>query len=237
MRTFTAAADSVSVNSCSTCCCVGVPARKTEQGVVQIRYAPWIMPQGNGARLIDRNDFIIEKTVSNDPVVPSGGAMLVAANAQQLLLVDTPDTIDLSTLISGASGPVTISIVSLAGPEHGVATIAGTDLTYTPASGYKGLDRLYYRVQEDDSNRYVVGQITYRIGQPIATQVAPLLEPVYVSDPIVDSNRHEMSFMLHVTEQARLGEVYRLTIRQYSYDCNGRTTYHESCYDIAIGKC
>ena len=46
-----------------------------------------------------------------------------------------------------------------------------------------------------------------------------------------------LRFPVAISPGAKVGDIYRLTIRAPAMDCDGTTYYHVSCYDITIGKC
>jgi hypothetical protein len=65
---------------------------------------------------------------------------------------DIPKTIDVQANDIETNGDLmTTTIVTGEGPANGVAIVVGTDIQYTPNSGYTGLDMLQYAVCDDNS--------------------------------------------------------------------------------------
>ena len=84
---------------------------------------------------------ITERVVS---VTGSGTAPLPTATATTMTVqASTPTTLDLAGFISGTG---TLSVRITAAPTHGVATVSGTRVTYTPAANYLGPDAFSYEV-------------------------------------------------------------------------------------------
>ncbi|MES2932833.1 MAG: autotransporter domain-containing protein [Pseudomonadota bacterium] len=77
----------------------------------------------------------ISITVIAAPPTVSPAALVVAA--------DTAGSIDLATVVSGPTF-TGINIAITAAPTHGVASLNGTRLTYTPARGFVGADALSF---------------------------------------------------------------------------------------------
>jgi hypothetical protein len=74
----------------------------------------------------------------------------VAANDTATLPADQSATINVlanDTSAGGTLNPASISIV--VAPTHGTAVVANGAVTYTPATGYSGLDTFQYSVQDN----------------------------------------------------------------------------------------
>lgn len=84
---------------------------------------------------------ITERVVS---LTGSGTAPLPTAGAATLTVpASTPTTLDLAPFISGTG---TLGVRLTAAPANGTATVAGTRVTYTPATGFLGADAFSYEV-------------------------------------------------------------------------------------------
>ncbi len=77
----------------------------------------------------------VELTITVDTLAPTANAL------NFILPLNTPTTIDLAPFISGSaiSGIVVMTV-----PAHGVASVNGTKLTYTPATDFFGADSFTY---------------------------------------------------------------------------------------------
>lgn len=77
-------------------------------------------------------------------------------------------TLNPTTNDSGNPGTVTI----LGGPSHGTATVNGSNVIYTPNSGYVGFDTIYYQICDAFCNTYCdSAMIIYRVIDEIIINV------------------------------------------------------------------
>lgn len=220
-----------------SCCCLPIKAVPGETNKVSLNYAAWAAPLG-GRGLVGSPAISIQ----NITPAPSSGANLppVTALQQAVTTVSTPLA---GTVATGASDPealaLTFAHVPLYGPTNGTVTIAQNgSYTYTPAGGFVGYDSFAYSATDGEkitTNRVVV---TVNPASPSPALPAPVIAPV-VSFPASRINVRSpvVEMALAVQPEARVGDVYRATVRQAAMDCDGNSFWHVSCYDIEIVKC
>lgn len=224
-----------SVNSCSSCCCQSATARPGETNKVSIVYTPWVAPLG-GRGLVNKTQFEVEQvTKLPDPNAP--------ANSNYYFPVEynTAFTGSVATEATDPHGtPLTFSLVRMYGPDFGSVTVEDTGaFTYTPALGSSGYDEFY--VETSNGNKSVVTQVIVGVKGPGATADLPPVpfdEPLQVLYPSVRIDRLDhLSFAIKASPTLKVGEIYRLTVKQPAIDCDCIEYIHVSCYDFVAVKC
>lgn len=95
-------------------------------------------------------------TVRDADDVVASAIYNIAVLAQAPVATDSAVTVAADS--TGNSVPLNLSggrvdtLVLVAGPSHGTATVAGTSLTYSPASGYSGTDSITYTVSNSSGS-------------------------------------------------------------------------------------
>ncbi|MCE9574879.1 MAG: tandem-95 repeat protein [Deltaproteobacteria bacterium] len=85
---------------------------------------------------------------SVDPdAAPADPNAPVAMGDTLVTALDTPSSVDVLANDSDADGD-TLTIATVSTPAHGAASIAGTGITYTPATGYAGVDSFTYTISD-----------------------------------------------------------------------------------------
>ena len=88
----------------------------------------------------------------------------------------------LSNDLSSDGGAVTISSVDTLSEFGGTVSFDGTDITYTPPSGFVGIDRVFY-VITDSSGETSIASLTFEISQPPpSTKPEPMGEDLILVD-------------------------------------------------------
>lgn len=220
---------------CSTCCCQPAQARPGETNKWIINYAPWSVPLG-GPGLIDSTLFEISLREGCEPS-PTEASVITP------LLLATPLNTPLegsllTSVVNPNAEPVSFSTAIFGGASNGVVTInADGTFTYTPINGFTGYDRFWWQVEVGTGNP-MVGETVIGVGDVAAPTDANGTPMVSVSKGSVkiDQRLQVMTFALAVSPAARVGCVYRLSIKQKAMDCDVCYT-HLMCFDIKIVKC
>jgi uncharacterized protein YhjY with autotransporter beta-barrel domain len=106
-------------------------------------------------------------TASQAVTITIGFSPPTAGAASMTVPVNTSGTLDLTPYITGFTG-FTVSGVSVATqPTHGVATVSGTNVTYTPSTNYFGTDTFAYVASGSGGTSTTPGVVTVTIsGRP-----------------------------------------------------------------------
>lgn len=215
-------------DACNTCCCESVSAKPGETNKIMLNYAPWSVPFG-GHGLFNGTSFQVERlgTVPTPDVNPGFGRTVTG----------TPFEGDLSPLFPNPDNDaVKFEIEQLFDASNGVVELQPDGkFTYTPAPLFTGIDRFYWSANGD------VAEYTIAV-DPSAEQPQkqpPVVAPVTVlkKSVAIDNRVHIVAFLFAVSPAAIPGDIYRLTIKQGTRDCDGSEYFHLSCYDITIGAC
>lgn len=223
-------------NVCGACCCQPIGIAPNEDNKVTIGYAPWAAPLGGNHGLQNGTQFSIEKKAGQEPEgAPDNTNYRIATTVGVSATIDVSDN-----ATSPTSAIMTFGLVPLSGPSNGEAVLDSDGaLVYTPNDGFVGYDSLYFTTSDGDYT--IVRQIVIKVSK---TSPAPVLadkpfDPVLRIDPKTVNLKpgYNMSFQLSASPAARVGDVYRLTIKQPALDCDCNEYNHVSCYDITITKC
>lgn len=224
-----------SQNGCAACCCETIHMKPGEINMLSVQYGGWVIPL-RGRGLSVNTWFEVVKV--NPDVATGGNNAPIVLPFLTTTAIDTAFTGDLATVSSDPEADaLTWSLVGLYSPGHGEVTIASNgDFTYTPHSGYEGVDRFYYEVS--DGFNKVRGVATVLVGS-VPVQLGNPPQPVMVMTQRkqINSEYFEMAVPIAVDPAAPVGDIYRINVRQEAYDCDGNPFYHISCYDVVIGKC
>jgi hypothetical protein len=229
----------VNIASCSTCCCELVGIAPGETSKWYLLYGDWTRSIG-GRGITANTSFDIQKK----PTAPALGANQPPVPG--LFLGVTPFNTSLIGVLTAAdadSNPLAYAALPLYGPTQGsvVVSASGT-FTYTPNPNFTGYDRFFYTVA-DAFNSPVVGEAIIGVspasGPTIIAPAASMATPTVAVKPKnvkVDSIWQSTSFPLEVSPQARVGDIYRMVIRQHALDCD--TDYYRlDCFDLFVSSC
>lgn len=218
-------------NSCG-CCCEVFKLTPGETNLLEINYSAWTIPMA--FKGITKNTSF--DLIQLSPPTPAGLLAVQPVEEQTAIGVPLSDSLD-----GFATGPVgstfTWSPLPLYGPKNGTFVLnADGSYVYTPASGFNGLEVIYYEVS--DGFNKVTGTLAIAVGT-VAPQSSHAPAPL-----VIETNRRNYALdrdtlrvPVTANPDAVQGTQYRLTIRQEGMDCDGGKYYHMSCYDIVIGKC
>lgn len=217
--------------SCDTCCCVVANGRPGEKNLWTINYAPWSLPIGGlGLKANPIIDIELVKSVD------------VTHTNLDLTFNVAVSTVLNDTLATGATPTTgnTYRLHTLTAPKLGslVINVDGT-FVYTPRAGITGLDYFWYDML-NAAGQVLTRKVTIEITPVVAA--APVLvasDPVLLQGPelVINVKLHQIRLPVEVTPRAQPGELYRITIKQETVDCDGFIFSHVSCYDLVIGKC
>lgn len=218
-------------NSCG-CCCEVFKVTPGETNLLEINYSAWTIPMA--FKGITRNtEFDLVQLTP-----PTADGLLTLSPAE---LDATPGATLADTLAPFATGPVGVTLawspLPLFGAKNGTfELLSDGSFTYTPRTGFTGLEVIYYEVS--DGFNKVTGTLAISVGT-VAEQLSHAPAPL-----VVETNRRgyaldrdTLRVPVTANPDAVQGTHYRLTIRQEGMDCDGGKYYHMSCYDIVIGKC
>lgn len=230
MYSFTVNSRSGSQNTdaCNTCCCESISAKPGETNKVLLNYAPWSAPIG-GHGLFNGTAFQVDRLgTAPTPVVNAGfGRTVTGAPFEGDLapLFPNPDqetpVFKLEALFEAANGVVELQ------PDG--------KFTYTPAPLFTGIDRFYWSANGAVAEYTIAVDASAEQPQtqpPVVPPVAALKKSV-----AIDNRVHIVAFLVAVSPAAVPGDIYRLTVKQGTRDCDGNEIFHISCYDITIGAC
>lgn len=226
--------------SCGSCCCDPAIARPGETDKWRLFYAAWSVPIG-GRGLTTGAHIAVEKI--NPDIVSTTNAPPVAAYLGLKTDLSTAVTGDLSTVCSDPENDtLTYKLLDVYGPDNGTLTFAANGaFTYTPNGGWSGVDRFFYTVTDTNDN-VTVGEVGIRVNaaapsiqydEPPATDILS----VVIKSHDVSSQQHLTTLTVKCSPAAKVGDVYRVTVRQPCLDCDCEVYWHVSCYDVAIVKC
>ena len=97
------------------------------------------------------------------------------ANISQTVIYDTPTGIDLSGAISGEHDSIAVATA----PAHGVTSVAGDVITYTPNAGYSGSDSFTWSATGLGGTS-TVATVTLTVGGPPRPEIDTPTDPVVV---------------------------------------------------------
>lgn len=223
--------------TCDVCCCETVLVRPGEINKFLLNYAPWSVPIGGKGLSVNTQFEVTYMT----PDVVVGGNQPVSVLPQS---VDTPAaTVLNSALAPFASDPeaatLKFKVLPFYGPQHGELVLAedGT-YQYTPNPTYNGFDFFYWTVS-DGFNKPTVGYTAIRVGAnvPAALAEQPAIVRVPGGRAKVNTDYHTLEFPVEISPAAKIGDIYRLQVRQQAYDCDCNAYYHVACFDLKIGSC
>ena len=118
------------------------------------------------------------------PASPSGAP--VVAPGSLVALLDTAATLDLSTLVTGAEEAT--PRYTATDPSNGTVSVSGSVVTYTPNTGYFGVDRFTYTVtDEGDASATATGVIGVTVHR------APTAQDVAVATPLNTALNYDLS--------------------------------------------
>lgn len=228
---------------CGTCCCEKISLRPGEENLINLNYAPWSVPIGNGVELLGDPEVSITaddgacSTASIDNFAPPSATVAELTTAQNM-----PVQQDLT---GGAITPVantfSIALVPFASPKNGTVVIDNSTgiYTYTPNNGFVGYDSFYITIT-DAQGRSINRQQRVTVGTPTTgMQVNEDGRGVIVARQEIEVNTrmHTTSIPVRMSFLNDGCSVYKLQVKQTARDCNGRLFSHFWCADITNGKC
>lgn len=241
MLNFTAnALDGMSSGSCNTCCCEAFTLQPGGKQLVQINYMPWA-GSIHGPGIMDGTEFNIEtNTDACSTAEQDGFAPPTAANLALTTAVGTDLAVDLTTGVAPAANTFTYSIVPFSGPSRGTLTrTAEGQYTYSPTAGVSGYDYFSFEVT-DAQGRSIIRHVSIDVGthnEQLDFSRTALIPYVVRDEVYVDQRTQTLFVPIYMPTSVQSCESHRLTIRQPAQDCDRRTFYHLSCYDITRSAC
>lgn len=215
-------------DSCSTCCCESISAKPGETNKIIVNYAPWSAPIG-GHGLFNGSSFQIERL--GNPVTP------VVVPGFGRTVTGTVFEGDLSPLFPNPDDDTAVfEIEQLFDASNGIVELqADGKFTYTPNPLFTGIDRFYWSANGHIAEFIVAVDLNAQTEQRQPAFTAPV--SVSKKSVGIDNRVHIVAFFLAVSPAAVPGDVYRLTVKQGTRDCDGSEYFHLSCYDVTIGTC
>lgn len=226
MHSFTVNARNA--DACNTCCCEQLSGKPGETDKVIVNYAPWSAPIG-GHGLAHDTVFSVERL--GNPATP------VVSNGFGRTVTGAPFNGDLAALFPNPDGDdAKFAIDPLFGPSSGeIALSADGKFVYTPSPLFTGIDRFFWNVNGDMAEFVIAVDLNAQTQQKQPAFTAPV--SVAKKSVGIDSRMHILGFLLSISPAAVVGDVYRLTVKQGTRDCDGNTSFHISCFDVTIGAC
>lgn len=219
--------------ACGTCCCAPAVARPGEVNPWIIDYAPWSVPIGGRGLSADTKAFI--ETI----LVPEVIGLPVATFLARAIVAGNSLVNEQLTATDPEGDALTFALVPWAGPQHGEATLSPTGvLNYTPAPGFYGVDRFFFTVS--DGKNVATQEIAIRVNAAAPAVQFPPPEPtpmLEARDFSLDGPNHLVRFRVAASPAARVGSIYRMTVKQTALDCDCNPYVHIGCYDVQIMKC
>ena len=229
----------IDLSGCNVCCCQSFSVRPGETNKASINYAPWSVPTAEKGLACGTQIEISPCQNCSDPTGLQAGSSFIRS------LYETPYSGDLSEIVLNPDSlNLKYVILSFYLPKYGQIELNQTtgQYTYTPNQYFKGIDSFFYSVEDIDGNvQKEIGEVVFAIQEANDT---PLSNPGFTPDIDIPSSQinpdrvtHILSFPIEVSPAAKVGNIYRITIKQPALNCDCYRFYHESCYDIQVGKC
>lgn len=225
--------DEKSTDACNSCCCQTVTGQPGEIDRWTLDLANWAVPiGGKGISEIVANVELLHAPTPSAPQA-SNGAVTSPFN--------TPTSIDLTQFVADAGDAPKFRIIPFYGPKHGKIVIdpATGIVVYTPTNGWAGYDHFYFEVA-DGAKKSVAQVIVGTQPQVGNLPTQPQFTPhVQVPDERIDLMRQAFvaNVAVIISPAAVIGEIYRITIKVTTLDCDCNPFVNLSCYDLRIGKC
>lgn len=222
----------------SRCCCEQVNIVPGETNRWYINYASWLAGLG-GRGLVTPVDINISRLMPE--YVLSAPNATPPTNLDYDFAVMNDATLN-DSVATNATMPegvtLTYAMRQGSGPYHGIASLSQTGgLTYRSNQNFVGIDSFEFSTS-DGINPPLVNRAIIAVSSATKTvsivSSEKLLE-VPLSRIAVQSPL--LTFALVADQQIRVGDVYRMTIRQAALDCDASYFYHTSCYDLSVVKC
>lgn len=223
--------------SCGICCCGEATVTPNETNKMVINYAAWAAPIG-GRGLSNETQWSIDKKSGSEPPegpVNTNYSVSIPRNTEYLL----------GDVATGASSPeslpLTYSLLPLSGPDNGVIDfLPNGKWSYTPRNSFVGYDNFFFVTS--DGGQQIIREVIIQIQQGSPTPDLPA--QAYTPPLKIDRNNirydaanYQISLMIEASPALRIGDVYRLTLRQATLDCDCNKYFHQSCYDFVVSKC
>lgn len=218
--------------------------RPNETDKLVLNYAPWSVPIGGFGLVVGSTEIEVTRDSSACSTTQIDGFASPALGDTGYAVFVTPVSTSLAgnVTVNGAT-PVgntfDYAVVPLTGPRFGAITsfnVFTGGFTYVPESGFVGYDN-FYVVMTDAQGRKLTQMVGITVGAP--THAAPYQTTGLVIDRTkvkVDVHAHKLSFPITMLPDARECEVYKISIRQQTRDCDD-TYAHVSCFDVHVGRC
>lgn len=214
--------------SCRQCCCQAAKGSPGEVDKWVLNYASVILP-ANAVALLQTPEFSMTRLGCGSSPDPRDD---VLPELQPVTLGGTYLG-DLTPLVTGAN--LEFALVPFTGPKSGRLTVnANGTYNYTPLNGFTGYERFFWQVSIDGAPP-VIQEAILGVGVP-SPPVTMLRADVIIRNPVIDNSLFLVEFPVDVSPAARVGDVWRIQVRQGYRDCNG-CYYTIDCFDLTIGSC
>jgi hypothetical protein len=249
-------------NDCNSCCSEYASAVPGETNKWRISYAKWLAPiRGRG--LVAPIVFSWQKMTPNPPapfplVLPPTNtdySAQIGANTAYSGTVATNGVSPQSTALTFALDPVNP-------PSNGVLAMnTNGTFIYVPDAGYTGVDTFGFTTS-DGVNAPIENIFTLGVDTIIASHFVDTLPPgvinltggesalqvyetplppnqgsIYVDPTKVHIRGWHVEFVVTVSPETLIGQIYRMTIAAQAMECEGSFLRHISSYDILTTKC
>lgn len=228
------ARDGAAKSGCNVCCCEAATARPGEVNKVEINYAQWSL-------VTAEKGLSFGTAIEISPCTNCGEASSIATDAFARTLTNTDYVGTLADPV--ATGSLLYQVLAIYGPRNGEVTAidAGTGaFTYRPNPGFTGIDRLFFKVTDEDGGSSI-GEFIISVDPVVGAQNRQPGFENALSIPAarvnIDRKSQTLSFPLDASPKARPGDIYRITIRQPAIDCDCAKFWHSMCLDVTITKC
>ena len=225
-------------SGCVSCCCELVSIKPGETLPLYLNYAPWAVPIAKrglhcvpSIEVEEKRTCDVANSSNSPPLIHSMDGMARFDTGPNVIL-----NANLGDKVSDPDGdPIVYKVLPHYGPKHGKLQLdPNGPFSYNPAPYFKGEERFYCSAS-DGINAPFIFEVLIAVGID-AGLMKPKLD-LEVGTPIVDTRLYVVTVPLIASPAAQTCQVFRLTIRQGTLDCDCNCYYHTDCVDVRIVKC
>lgn len=231
------------VSACNTCCCHPIYLRPGELGMVQVNYAPWVLPIAPPGLIPGGTEY----TVEYDGAACASGVIdtflpPTNINYEAVTPINTNLAIDISDNAEPATNAFQFALVPLSGPTRGTISqaAAGSPLVaYDPATGFTGYDYFSYKMT-DAQGRSIVRSVRVSVGvhNDLPDVARMSLTPfIDLSRVKINQQLFTLQFPIQMPVSARPCDNWRVTLQQAAMDCERNLYRHQMCFDLSSKNC